>query len=357
MADPLAQFTLDDGTRVHLSECAPSRLYSRLTIHGDNRSLVAQALKLNLRRYNLQVEAHPRVLAINFAHESTRRDVTGRYIGRPGYYLSSHLETLKTAELPAIATNGNNVGYWGNQFILRDDVLTYKKHTPVFQYPDADDLSDSYTFLLQTSSGELKFDDVYIDAMTSRHENAVAHFEVKPRQGAVELAVGLSGYPLLRNKKPVWHSNVHQVWDPRLLYDTGSTRGLRRAEVLRRLKKAERNGAPMLRHAMTIIGLDDHRRVVVLVAEKSPRSDGISIEEAATLATKLGVEDAIVIGAAGDAQLGSTDEGILIWPLVSNYDREVSQQIKRKLVAAKAIPVGARERPVPSLLTITPYKD
>lgn len=356
MPDSLVHFTLVSGTRVRLHECAPSRLYSRQALHGENRPLLAQVLKLSPLRYSLRVEVHPRVLAVNFARECTRRDVEGTYIGRPGYYLSDQVEALKKVETPAIVTNGNNVGYWGNQFLVKHDVLTYKKNTPVFQYPDADDLSGCYTFLVQTSSGALQFDDIYIDATTSKGENPVAHFEVKPGASSAEPAVGLSGYPLLRNRNPVWHSNIHQVWDPRLLYDTGGTRGLRRAEVLRRLKKAERNAAPMLRHAMTIVGLDDHARLVLLVAEKSPRSEGVSVLEAASLATQLGVADAIVIGAAGDAQLGSTDEGILVWPLVSNHDREVSQQVKREVLAPRVVPVGVRERPVPSMLTIAANK-
>jgi hypothetical protein len=331
----------------------PGKLYRRIAICGTHERIIAQALVLNEKECNLKAEVDRRVLEIDFARQSTRRDVQGEYVGRPGFLLSSCLDTRGPSAPPAILVNGNNVGYWGNQFLLDDGEFIYKKRTPVFHYADAHALSDTYTFLLQSSYGRLFFDDVYIDADTPVGGGSDATFKAKLDEGPARPVVGISGYPLLRNSKPAWHANIHQVWDPRLLYDTGSTRGLHRSEVLRRLKRAERCDAQMIRHAITILGLDADGRLLLLVAEQSPRSAGLSVAEAESLMTELGAVDAIIIGAAGDAQLGTTNEGILIWPLVSRYDREVSGVIPRHLVSPRVVPVGARERPVPSLLTIT----
>ena len=77
---------------------------------------------------------------------------------------------------------------------------------------------------------------------------------------------------------------------------------------------------------MTVIGLDSDGDVVLLVVEKSHRSRGITVAEAARLLRRrFDVRDAIVLGAAGDSQLATTAEGFLTVPFVADYARSAAR--------------------------------
>ena len=96
---------------------------------------------------------------------------------------------------------------------------------------------------------------------------------------------------------------------------------------------------------MTVIGLDSEGRVVLLVVEKSHRSRGITVAEAARLLRRrFHVRDAIVLGAAGDAQLATTAEGFLTVPLVADYARSAARTVPDELLCdeLKGQPVHAR---------------
>ena len=87
---------------------------------------------------------------------------------------------------------------------------------------------------------------------------------------------------------------------------------------------------------MTVMGLDAKGDVVLLVVEKSHRSRGITVAEAARLLRRrFDVRDAIVLGAAGDSQLATTAEGFLTVPLVADYAKATARRIPDDLLCAE----------------------
>ena len=96
--------------------------------------------------------------------------------------------------------------------------------------------------------------------------------------------------------------------------------------------------------------------MVLLVVEKSHRSRGITVAEAARLLRRrFHVRDAIVLGAAGDAQLATTAEGFLTVPLVTDYARSAARAVPDDLLCdeLKGQPVHAR--PVPCYVLLRPH--
>jgi len=100
---------------------------------------------------------------------------------------------------------------------------------------------------------------------------------------------------------------------------------------------------------MTVVGIDACRQIVLLVVEQSQNSRGMTVAEAADLLSRrFAVRDAIVLGAAGDAQLATTEEGVLTEPVVASYAEHAAQQIPDHLLGETLRGRVIRARPVPS---------
>jgi hypothetical protein len=100
---------------------------------------------------------------------------------------------------------------------------------------------------------------------------------------------------------------------------------------------------------MTVIGLDRRGDIVLLVVERSQRSPGMTVDEAAVLLSeRFHVRDAIVLGAAGDAQLATTHEGLLVEPWVTRYAKDAARPVRPDLLHPKLRRRGVWARPVPS---------
>ena len=109
---------------------------------------------------------------------------------------------------------------------------------------------------------------------------------------------------------------------------------------------------------MTVMGLAANGDVVLLVVEKSTRSRGITVAEAARLLRRrFEVRDAIVLGAAGDAQLATTAEGFLTVPLVADYARSAARRIPDDLLCDELKGQPAYARPVPCYVILRPMAD
>jgi len=319
---------------------------------GVDVQLIAHLIRFDQsKRYKLNVEVHPDVLSFDFRVNSTRRDIPDRnYVPRPGFFVSKKLRFLKDNQRCALVANGNNVGYWGNQFAVIKHNWVFKTTSPIFCDAN-EDVSEPYRFLLQDPDGTFHVEDVYVSTAAPVDEKSMAGFEFKRSSSSRAPAVGVSGFPLICSGTSVWRSYLHHAWDPRLIYEVGPIVNASRAQILCRLVDAEFKGLPLLRHAVTVIGLDAEQHLILVVVEASPRSQGASIDEITYLLLQLGVEDAIVTGAAGDSQLASTDEGLIVWPLVSAHDKEASRLVEESEIATM-VPSGVKERPVPGVLII-----
>ena len=107
--------------------------------------------------------------------------------------------------------------------------------------------------------------------------------------------------------------------------------------------------APLARHPMTVIGLDQRGDIVLLVVERSQRSPGMTVAEAADfLGERYRVQDAIVLGAAGDAQWRRPTRASS-WNLGSHgYAKDAARPVRPDLVHPALRRRGLWARPVPS---------
>jgi hypothetical protein len=314
--------------------------YTRHSIVSMDSPFLAQVIRLSASSVRMSLRVSHEVMDVDFHLESTRRDVPGIYRPRPGYYLAHELRMLRDQGSKSVVFNGNNIGYWGNQFTIDGGALVYKERGGPILDDDhfSKDVSGKYTFLCY--SGRFDFKDLDV-AATDRQPSGTA-LELVASDSERPL-IGLSGFPLIRSGQPVWTKYLQLAWDPRLIYPVGRLSHVDHADVLRLLTEKDPCAEKLERHGA----------IVVMVVEASRRSRGGSIAEIAELLTKLGVEDAIALGAAGDAQLATTVEGFLIDPLVSAHDRRVSQRVP---LSARSDDLRwhrrLRARPVPSYVAL-----
>lgn len=298
--------------------------YTRHSLVGMDTPFRAQVIRLPTPNIRMSLRVSPDVMDVDFNSESTRRDVPGVYRPRPGYYLSHEIRLLRNQGRKSVIFNGNNIGYWGNQFTIDGGTLVYKErgHPILDDCPFSTHASGEYTFFCY--SGRFDFRELGVAAVDQGLSGTTLELVASD---AERPHIGLSGFPLLRFGQPVWTKYLQLAWDPRLIYSVGKLSHVNRADVLRLLAERNPYAEELERHPITSIGLDGHGAIVVMVVEASGRSRGATIAEIAELLSKLGVQDAIALGAAGDAQLATTVEGFLTEPLVSAHDRCVSQRV------------------------------
>lgn len=322
-----------------------SHLYHRYCL--ERPGLFAQILLLIPGVCDMNVQVDKEVLDVDFGWESTRPDVPGVHRPRPGLRLGEHLNAAIAGNERQVLFNGNNVGYWGNQFVIDHSALVFKSHgRPIFDDDGAGYADRPHTFFCW-SDGGFTVEDIELSASrTLRPPNmSVSASGQRPLPDA-----GLSGFPLVRDRTPVWDDHRAAAWDPNLLYAVGRMTGVRRADAVRLI--TERSGEPLVRHPITAVGVDRAGYAVVLVAEQSSRSDGLSVAEAAEMLLDFGATDAVALGAAGDAQLATTDEGFLTAPLVAAHVRHCARSLGRQQKSGYLTSMAVRARPVPCLVSI-----
>lgn len=334
-----------------------SALYRRFLYDTDD--LFAQIVVVPATSCSMRVHAHPDVLDVDFGTHSTRPDVPGTLLSRPGYHLADELDKAWREDRPALFLNGNNTGYWGNQFVIDSGELQYKKCRPIFY--DAGSRRRLGNRLAAHMDGRFPFFCWTPDSFAIVDLDLHAVPMADPVDGPVSViasvdelpATGLSGFPLLRSRRAVWPETLHQAWDPRLLFDTGRLVGVDRRGVKERIDRHFARRDPLVRHALTLVGVDSAGSALLVVVEQSDeRSDGLTVADAARLMSDLGAVDALVLGAAGDAQLASTEEGFLVSPLIEEHVRASSRELGGAHLGAGLGGRVASARPIPSLVAI-----
>lgn len=308
--------------------------------------LVAQVLVIPSGRFGMTVREDQDVIKLDFRRTVTRPDLDGpAYKQRPGQHLADVLRDLRRSASPAVLLNGNNVGWWGNQFVIRRKQLRFKPKGPIFDDGELPaHVSGMHAFFLPGPSG-FRIVDIQLHGTTKQAGDTT---EMDLRAIRDLPRCGLSGFPLIRHGQTVWERNGEKAWDPGLLFDLGASR-LDTHRVIREFVRTLIDaGERLVRHPMTVIGLDGDGKVVLLVVEKSTRSRGITVAEAARLLRRrFKVRDAIVLGAAGDSQLATTEEGFLTVPFVADYARSAARRIADDLLCDELKGQPAYARPVP----------
>jgi hypothetical protein len=350
---PPSTVTRPDGRRpLYMFQHTRTEWYERCQVGHQEQKLVAQVLTIPGDRLGMTVREDQTVMDLDFRHIVTRPDLVGAaYRDRPGHYLTDVLGKLRSSSAPAILFNGNNVGWWGNQFVIRRKQLRFKPKGPIFDDGDLPThASGRHAFFLPNSRG-FQIVDIELEG-TKVTTDDTGEMDLRALRPLPRC--GLSGFPLIRNGERVWQQNGEKAWDPGLLFKLG---GLRKdgysaiSELVRGLLDA---GAELVRHPMTVIGLDQDDNVVLMVVEKSWRSRGLNVAEAARLLRRhFGVRDAIVLGAAGDAQLATTTEGFLTVPLVAPYAHDVARPIPDHMLSS-GLGGAVSARPVPCYVVLRP---
>lgn len=117
-------------------------LYQRWELQTD--TFRGHLLKYTSKEVSFVAGFHPGVLDIDFDKQSVRGDVAGRsYIPRPGFYMSQLLADRKGQS--AVILNANNIGYWGNQFLIINNELVYKTMSALF-YDTAEEIGNKTYF-------------------------------------------------------------------------------------------------------------------------------------------------------------------------------------------------------------------
>jgi Phosphodiester glycosidase len=327
----------------HFGVRASAENYSRFLVRYTRREMTAQVIVVAQNRLRMAVHAHDDALDVNFSsHQVTNPHDADTYRDRPGFYLHEKLAELADKGISAIILNGNNIGYWGNQYVIEDKQFKYKQRGPLFD--DGKLLAHAngdHAFFVETN-GTFRIKSLAL-AGTQRAEGATLENlrVVTPRLPRF----GLSGFPLLRDGKPVWRKHGALAWDPGLLFDLGRIEGYTTIELRNMVEELLDSGAKLARHPMTVVGIDAFGQVVLLVVERSRFSGGMTVEEAAVLLRRrFQVQDAIVLGAA---QLATTEEGFLTEPLIAEHAIPTARRIPDELLAPDLKGRDIYARPVP----------
>lgn len=299
----------------------------------------------------MDVDVDVDALCVDFRYESTRADVPGRYRRRPGIHLADRLDELVAVGAGAVLVNGNNVGWWANQFVIRGNALLHKERGPIFDDGDlAQHISGRHRFFCW-SGGRFNVKEILLEAMLLGDLDTVVAAIGEGWTARPDAA--LSGIPVLLDGEPVWQDNMRHAWDPRLVFEVGRLVGVTRRDTLRMIRQHRAAGTPLARHPMTAIGVDRDGCAIVAVVEQSKRSRGISLAGMTALLERFAVRDAVVLGAAGDTQLATTAEGFLVAPLVAPYARAASRRVPTRWRHGDLGSAPVYARPVPSTVIFT----
>ncbi len=320
-------------------------LYTRS--YACTRDQLLQVLRLAQDRTALRVQPSRDALDVDFRYECTRDDVPGIRRTRPGFLLAAELDRTRGCTVDAVLLNGNNVGYWGNHLVVERGLPVYKRRGPTFDDGRlSEHLSGPHPYFTWSEGRGYTVADYCLDVVALTEGEVSARRPENPNWPTT----ALTGFPVLRAGRPVWLEERHRAWDPRLLYGFGPRSGVTQAHIRQELDARAAGGEPPRRHALTVVGAGAGGDAVVVVAERSRRSRGLSVAEAADVMLALGVQDALVLGAAGDAQLATTDEGFLTAPLVERHARPDAQPLGARHLSPYVRSGSAR--PVPCLLTL-----
>ena len=196
--------------------------YERYQVSNPHCQLVAQVLVIPGGRFGMTVREDQDVVDIDFRHAVTRSDLAGApYQERPGHYLSDVLRDLRESATPAVLLNGNNVGWWGNEFVIRRKQLRFKPKGPIFDDGDLPaHVSGLHAFFLPGPSG-FQIVDIQLHGSPKEANDSI---EMDLRAVRDLPRCGLSGFPLIRRGKTVWEQHGEKAWDPGLLFDLGASR-------------------------------------------------------------------------------------------------------------------------------------
>lgn len=345
-------------------ETVRNRLYTRRRfISSSSTPCVIQVLTLNASAaVETSIEYDQRALDFDFRKKAVRPDIGRATEPRPGIYLHERLSALDRQNRESILVNGNNLGYWGNQYAISGPGLVWKRRGAIFDDGRLDEHASAqpHTFLCaqpvakfprRVLADEFSMQEIKLAAARPIEDSGVW---IWPNPADKLPRTAISGLPLLSQGKPVWRAHITDAWDPRLIFEGAAIVGLDRSHIAPEFtaRKLLTSGK-LARHAMTVVGLDRRGRLSIVVAERSRRSKGITIEDAARFGMDFGLIDAIVLGAAGDAQLGSTAEGVLIDPLIESHVASSARTIPPKWLAfQQARQRAVKARPVPCVLRI-----
>lgn len=349
----MQEITLSNRDRLTVEEAYHCGLYQRSEISGSGFPFHGQWFEF-AARIRIFVGADQRALGLDFETESARPDVAGKaYRGRPGAYLSVLTRLFADTVGDCLSINGNNIGYWANQFIIRKGHLVYKTVTPMF-FDDPNDISGSYPFVGQLVNSDIAFRRIKINADSPQQAHSKILLRVAKPTDIASIVAGISGYPLIERGRPVWSRYIDQAWDPKLVFYVGDLTDVRHRGIVRRLREAQSRGDQLQRHGLTFLGVNEAGRLCALVvAEGQSTSRGINLEEAADLLAQLGVTSCIVLGGKGDVQSISSLEGALIEPLLSPHDRDSAMPIHALGFRSSRSQAQILERPIPSWVVIT----
>lgn len=326
----------------------PARSYDRFLVRYEQSRLIAQVIIVTQDRLRMSVHAHDDALAVDFAtHQVTDPTHMDNYRDRPGFYLHERLARLLRAGISAILLNGNNIGYWGNQFVIQNGELKYKRRGPIFDDGRLEvHTTAKHAFFVGDDSG---FRIESLALVGTQRENGRTLVDVVVGGDGHLPRYGLSGFPILREGRRVWEEHAEYAWDPGLLYDFGRIRDVSAGQLRQMVRERVTSKTPLARHPMAVVGIDARRQVVLLVVERSNQSRGMTVAEAADLLSRrFAVRDAIVLGAAGDAQLATTEEGVLTDPFVAPHAKHVARRIPDALLGEALRGRAVWARPVPS---------
>ena len=207
-------------------------LYTRYRLINPATPFFAQVLLIDSDQCTLGVDVDGVALGVDFRTESTRPDVPGRQRERPGIRIAERLAEARDNGHRSVLVNGNNVGYWGNQFAFRDGNLVYKERGPIFDDGElAAHATGEYPFFYGSQDGFF-FRKVRLSSTTVGLDTVVT----SPDPESTPPPAGLSGYPLVWGGKPVWSRTEHldMVWDPQLVFEVGRLVGVAAASSPRR---------------------------------------------------------------------------------------------------------------------------
>lgn len=321
-------------------------LYDRYRVNDPQVPLVAQVLVVPSGRLRMSVREAQDAIDLDFRHTVTRPDLPGRrYQTRPGHHLTDILDDLTEQRCPAILFNGNNVGWWGNQFVIRRKQLRFKPKGPIFDDGNMHTYATGHHAFFSPGPSGFRIVDIELEG-SRRDINDTGELDLRALKPLPRC--GLSGFPLIRNGKAAWKKHGDHAWDPSLLFNLGAS--LKDGPVLIRefVSALIEAREELARHPMTVIGIDKSGDIVLLVVEKSDRSRGMTVAEAdRLLRRRFAVQDAIVLGAAGDAQLATTAEGFLTVPFVASYAKAAARRIPDTMLNPELAGRAAYARPVP----------
>jgi hypothetical protein len=330
------------------------RVYRRWTILVPTMPLRAHWIEF-LPDVLISLSVAQDALRLDMSKESARRDVPGTsYVGRRGFYVSRVCRIVRDTLGDCLVFNGNNIGYWGNQFAIQGGALVFKANPPIFFDPSRL-RPGPYWFAGQMNNGEFILERMELTPEVGTDQRTSWSVSSSDASRLKNLRCALSGFPLIIDGRPVWRDYVEDAWDPKLLYRIGDVQGLDPTTFGGLLRAAANDGRHLERHALTFLAKTETGGMGVLLAEEgSASSAGLALDAGAALLSELGAGSAIVLGGKGDVQAVSSEEGALLVPLISSHDREDARPLDAVVIGQRPDPIDAPvlERPVASVVVV-----